>query len=309
MERLVILGGAVVLDIALGDPPDIIHPVAWMGRIIGLVERGGAKLSPAWQFVYGMMMTIFITGLFAVPAYYLVSYLTDLNQVAYIIVAAVLLKLTFSMRGLWSTALKIRRLLRDKKLDKTRFEMRALVSRDTGSLDESQLASGAVESVAEGICNSVVAPLFYFLLLGVPGALGYRVVNTLDSMVGYHGKYEYLGKFAARLDDVLNFIPARLAALMIIIASVLKKGFCKAWNTAFKEHGKTASPNAGWPIAAMAGALGVRLEKEGHYALGENNPRPVRESIGRAVKMFAVGVASWIIICFITEGIRYAVTT
>ena len=309
MERLVILAGAVVLDLASGDPPNIIHPVAWMGKIIGLVERGGAKLSPVWQLIYGTLMTFFITGLFAVPAYYLISYLTDLNQVAYIIVAAVLLKLVFSIRGLWGTALKIRRLLREEKLDKTRFEMRALVSRNTGNLDKSQLASGTVESVAEGLCDSVVAPLFYFLLLGVPGALGYRVVNTLDSMVGYHGKYEYLGKFAARLDDVLNFIPARLAALMLLIAAVFKKGFRKAWDIAFREHGKTASPNAGWPIAAMAGTLGVRLEKEGHYALGKGNPAPTRESIGGAVKVFAVAAASWIMICFITEGIRYAVTT
>jgi adenosylcobinamide-phosphate synthase len=309
MERLWILAGAVVLDAVLGDPPDIIHPVAWMGKIIGLAERGGAKLRPVRQFIYGMLMTILITGLFAVATYYLISYLTDVNQAAYIIVAAVLLKLTFSIRGLWSTALKIRRLLREEKLDKTRFEMRALVSRDTGNLDEKQLASGTVESVAEGMCDSVAAPLFYFLLLGVPGAIGYRVVNTLDSMIGYHGKYEYLGKFAARLDDVLNFIPARLAALMIMTAAIYKKGFRQAWSTALREHGKTASPNAGWPMSAMAGALGVRLEKEGNYVLGEGNPAPARESIGGAVKVFAGAAACWVAVCFIAEGIRIAFTT
>jgi adenosylcobinamide-phosphate synthase len=309
MERLWILAGAVVLDAALGDPPNLIHPVAWMGKVIGLVERGGAKLRPTGQFIYGMLMTIFVTGLFAVPAYYLISYLTDLNQAAYIIVTAVLLKLTFSIRGLWGTALKIRRLLREEKLDKTRFEMRALVSRDISNLDEKHLASGTVESVAEGMCDSVAAPLFYFLLLGVPGAIGYRAVNTLDSMIGCHGKYEYLGKFAARLDDVLNFIPARLAALMIMIAAAFKNGFRKAWSTAQREHGKTASPNAGWPMAAMAGALGVRLEKGGHYELGEGSPAPTRESIGGAVRVFAVAAVSWIIVCFIAEGIRIAVTT
>ena len=129
-----------------------------------------------------------------------------------------------------------------------------------------------MESVAESTCDSLVAPLFYFLLLGVPGAIGYRVVNTLDSMIGYHGKYEYLGKFAARLDDVLNFIPARLTALLLVLAAfVMKRNGRKAWQTALREHAKTESPNAGWPMAAMAGALDVRLEKVGHYQLGKEN--------------------------------------
>jgi adenosylcobinamide-phosphate synthase len=309
LDRLYILAGAVALDAALGEPPNLIHPVAWMGKIIGLSERGGKKLRPTGQFIYGMLMTIFITGLFAVSSYYLISYLTDLNQAAYIIVTAILLKLSFSIRGLCSTALKIRRLLREGKLDRTRREMRALVSRDTVNLDERQLASGAVESVAEGMCDSVAAPLFYFLLLGVPGAIAYRAVNTLDSMIGYRGEYEYLGKFAARLDDVLNFIPARLAALMITAAAVFMKGYRRAWRTALSEHGKTESPNAGWPMAAMAGALGVRLEKAGHYVLGEGNTALARESIGDAIKLFALAAASWIIVCFIGEGIRIAVTT
>ena len=131
--------------------------------------------------------------------------------------------MTFSIKGLRRAAFKIKNLLQDDDLDKTRFELRALVSRDTAGLPRPLLASAAVESVAEGTCDSLVAPLFYFLLLGVPGAIGYRVVNTLDAMIGYHGKYEYLGKFAARLDDVLNYIPARLAALLLVLAAAFQK--------------------------------------------------------------------------------------
>jgi adenosylcobinamide-phosphate synthase len=308
MEILSILALAFCIDLLLGDPPDIIHPVAWMGKVISLLEKGGRKLHPIWQFIYGLVMTLFIAALFSIPVYFLVNYLRDWNQIAYIIVTGILLKLTFSIRGLWRTAVKIKRLLQENNLGKTRFELRALVSRDTRALDKSLMASATTESIAEGICDSVIAPLFYFLLLGVPGAIGYRAVNTLDSMIGYHGKYEYLGKFSARLDDVLNFIPARLAALVVIIAAAVKKTARSAWRTALREHVKTESPNAGWPMAAMAGALNVKLEKPGHYILGKGNPAPSVETIGKAINMFFISVAAWIIICFVAGGIRIAVT-
>jgi adenosylcobinamide-phosphate synthase len=183
------------------------------------------------------------------------------------------------------------------------------VSRDTQDLPEPRLVSAAVESVGEGTGDSLVAPLFYFLFLGVPGAIGYRVVNTLDSMIGYHGKYEYLGKFAARLDDVLNFIPARLAALLLVLAAALQRNGRHAWRTARREHRKTESPNAGWPIAAMAGALDTRLEKVGHYMLGEGKAPLVPETINRAVSLFSLAAALWILICFIAGGVEIVITT
>jgi adenosylcobinamide-phosphate synthase len=308
MEIMLILALAVAIDLALGDPPDAFHPVAWMGKVIAFLEKGGLKLNRVSQFIYGIALTLFTMALFVVLVYFLVNYLDNFNRVAYIIVAAILLKFTFSIRGLRHAAIKVRRLLQEGKLEKTRFELRALVSRDTKDLNEPLLISAAVESVAEGTCDSLVAPFFYFLLLGVPGAVGYRVVNTLDSMIGYHGKYEYLGKFAARLDDVLNFIPARLAALLLVLAAALKKGGRNAWKTALKEHVKTESPNAGWPMAAMAGALNLRLEKVGHYVLGEGRPAPAPESIDKAVKLFLLAAAAWILVCFIAGGIKIVIT-
>jgi adenosylcobinamide-phosphate synthase len=309
MEIIPILALAIAIDMAMGDPPNAFHPVAWMGKVISLLERGGLKLNQAGQLIYGTGMTLFTAALFVIPVYFLITYLHDLNQVAYIIVTGVLLKFTFSIRGLRHAAMKVRRLLQEDKLDKTRFELRALVSRDTKDLDEPLLVSAAVESVAEGTCDSLVAPIFYFLLLGVPGAIGYRAVNTLDSMIGYHGKYEHLGKFAARLDDILNFIPARLAALLLVLAAATKRRGRDAWKTALKEHVRTESPNAGWPMAAMAGALNVRLEKVGHYILGEGRTTPVLESIDSAVKLFSVAASVWILICFIAGGIKIVVTT
>ena len=307
MEILIILALAAAIDLALGDPPDAFHPVAWMGRVISLLERGGLKLNAAGQFAYGIGMTLFTAALFVLPVYFLLAYLQDFNRIVYIIIAAVLLKTTFSIRGLRRAALRIKILLEDDNLEKTRFELRALVSRDTGSLPRPLLASAAVESVAEGTGDGLVAPLFYFLILGVPGAIGYRVVNTLDSMIGYHGKYEHLGKFAARADDVLNFIPARLAALLLILAAALKKTGRRSWRTARREHSRTESPNAGWPMSAMAGALGARLEKPGHYVLGDGGAPPGPETIGRAVGLFQVAAAACLLLCFIAGGIRLAV--
>ena len=309
MEIILIVALAVAFDLALGDPPDAAHPVAWMGRVIAGLEKGGLKLNPAGQFGYGAVMTLFTAALFAVPVYYLVVYLRDVNQVVYIVVAAGLLKITFSVRGLRRAAFKVKKLLTDDNLGKTRFELRALVSRDTGDLPRPLLASAAVESVGEGTCDSLVAPLFYFLLFGVPGAIGYRAVNTLDAMIGYHGKYEYLGKFAARLDDILNFIPARIAALLLVLAAALTKNGRRAGRTALREHVRTESPNAGWPMAAMAGALDVRLEKAGHYVLGEGGASPGPETIDRAVRLFSVAAAAGILVCFIVGGIQIAATS
>jgi adenosylcobinamide-phosphate synthase len=134
-----------------------------------------------------------------------------------------------------------------------------------------------------------VAPLLYFALFGVPGALAYRAINTLDAMIGYHGHFEYLGRAAAKLDDLANLIPARLSALLIIAAAALSGAAAgDAARIALRDHARTESPNAGWPMAAMAGALGVRLEKLGHYRLGE-----ATRDCGAETIRSAIGIARW----------------
>ncbi len=172
------------------------------------------------------------------------------------------------------------------------------------------MVSATVESVAENIVDSFVAPLFYFLLLGIPGAVAYRVVNTLDAMIGYHGKYEYLGKFASRLDDVLNFIPARVTVFLLVFASFLSGRDARAaWQVALNEHSRTESPNAGWTMAAAAGALNVQLVKVGHYRLGAAATPLVPQTIDAALRLVLISMLSWAGICFMAGGIRFAVTT
>ncbi len=307
--EIIIIALAVAVDLVLGDPPNAFHPVAWMGKVISFLEKGGLKLNTTGQFIYGIFMTLFTVALFVVPLYFIFLYLGHISLVAGLILGALILKSTFSIKGLRKTASKVKRLLDDDKLKETRSELRALVSRDTKDLPEPLLVSAAVESVAEGTGDSLVAPLFYFLLFGLPGAIAYRVVNTMDSMIGYHGKYEHLGKFAARLDDVLNFIPTRIAALLLVLAAALKRNGRRAWHTALHEHARTESPNAGWPMTAMAGALNVRLEKPGHYALGEAKAALLPETIASAVSVFSIAAALWILICLIAGGIKIVIAT
>ena len=310
MDILLMLPLAILIDTAFGEPPNTIHPVAWMGKVIGFFEKLGHNRHSAFQLVYGAIITLFVIALFTVPAYFLMSFLNDFSMIAYTIVGAILLKSTFCLRGLRQAAFDMKQLLISDKLDASRSELKVLASRDASKLSKPLVVSGVVESVAESSCDSFIAPIFYFLIFGVPGAIAYRVANTFDSMMGYHGKYEYLGKFAARLDDVLNFIPARLTALFIIIAAYLSKhNGSQAMKTALRDHSKTESPNAGWPMSAAAGALDVQLEKAGHYKLGNPDKPLVPETIDRSLGLMHSTFANWVLVCLITGVILIVTTT
>ncbi len=309
MEALFILLLALIIDLALGEPPAVIHPVVWMGKVISSLIKAGSGRSPTVQFLYGLGVVLLTVGIFVVPVYFALSYLKSLNLVAYIFVAAMILKTSFSLKGLRRAALRVRNLLAEDKLAAARFELRALVGRDTGQLDKSLMVSAAVESVAENSCDSFFAPLFYFLLFGVPGAVAYRVINTLDAMIGHHGEFEYLGKFAARLDSVANFIPARITALLIVLATwMCRKNASAAWRIMLRDRRKTESPNAGWTMSAITGALGVQLEKVGYYKLGDNHDCLSLSTIDASLQIIMTTALFWSLLLILIEVI-YHVTT
>ena len=161
------------------------------------------------------------------------------------------------------------------------------------SLDAEAVAAGAIESVAENASDSIVAPLFYFVLLGVPGAVAYRVINTLDAMIGYRGEYEALGKFAARLDDAVNWIPARLTAGLLLAAGLVLRLDVRGGSRILRRDGaRTPSPNGGRPMAAMAGLLGVALAKPGVYVLGDAGASVTPATIGQARRVLTI--AGWL---------------
>jgi adenosylcobinamide-phosphate synthase len=205
-----------------------------------------------------------------------------------------LLKTTIALRGLGQAAGEVQAALESGDLAEARRLLSwHLVSRDTSALTESQVAAATIESVAENTSDGIVGPLFYYALGGLPGALAYRWVNTCDSILGYHDvEREWLGKIPARFDDLLNLLPARLTAALLAVAAVLTgDDACNAWHVWRRDAGTTESPNAGHPMGAAAGALGVELEKVDHYRLGAGQPPPTITDIGRAVSLMRGAVA------------------
>ena len=276
---------ALLLDLVLGEFfPARLHPVAWMGKLIQLLQglapgmghgdhpnpqdqkalsQGGSR---GWNFpalIFGAALAILIPGAFASATYFAFEGLRSLSGIGYILVGALVLKSTFAVR-----------MLEEGRLDDARAGLKSLVSRDTSGLTPELATAAAVELVAENTTDSFVAPWLAFALFGPPGAVAYRAINTLDSMLGYHGVYEYLGKASARLDDLVNLVPARLCALLIVAGGVSHpQGWSReaknGWRVMWRDHAKTESPNAGWTMSSMAGALGVQLEKVGHYRIGD----------------------------------------
>ena len=309
MEIIFILLTALIIDITLGEPPNMLHPVAWLGKLISLETKLSPQKHKLAQIAYGISMVVVTLVLIVTPVYLLLIYLKDINSLVYIISAGILFKSTFALRGLRQAVHTSKMLLAQNKLEQARISLGSLVSRDTADLNESQLVSATIESATENSCDSFVAPLFYFLLFGVPGAIAYRIVNTFDAMVGYHGKWEYLGKFAARLDDVVNFLPARVTALLIIISAwICRKNILQAWHIMFRDHKKTQSPNAGWTMSAIAGALGVQLEKTGHYKLGDNHNSLSLATIDASLHMIMIAAIIWSFLSILAEVI-YLVAT
>jgi len=297
MTGLYILLGALLLDLLAGEAPNRFHPVAWLGKFISLQ----LKLVPAdgnvRRFICGVTMVILTTAMVTVPLYFLAQYLQSLNAIAYILFSIYLLKNTFSLRGLWQAVQKVKTSLSGGDLIKARWHTNALVSRKTEDLSKGQVISAAIESCAEHLCDSFVAPLFYFAIFGLPGAVAYRIMNTFDAMIGFHGKWEYTGKFAARLDDVLNFIPARLSGAFIFLASAIcSADFADSWRAMLGQHGKTESPNAGWTMSAMAGSLGITLEKPGAYCLNGGGRELTLTAITRSQQILAAAAAIWLLI-------------
>jgi adenosylcobinamide-phosphate synthase len=292
---------ALLLDLTLGDPPNRYHPVAWMGSAIAAMQRRAprrGRLAYGALIAWGGALTAAGAGRFIEVA------LARLPSQLSWAMEAGLLKMTFSLSGLVNAAREIDAALQAGDLPKARrLAAWHLVSRDTFALNASQVAAATIESLAENASDGVVAPLCYYTAGGLPATLAYRYVSTTDSMLGYRDEArEWLGKVPARSDDVLNLLPARLTALLMVAAALLTgqdvRGCRRIWK---RDSGQTASPNAGHPMSAAAGALGVALEKVGHYKLGAGLRPPRREDIGRAVRLVQVTVGLAAVLCMLVS--------
>ncbi len=280
---------ALLFDIILGEPPAFIHPVVWMGRLIyPFVRRAPSK----HRKLFGLFMVISCTGLAVIAGIAITSLGSGIFSM---IVAAFFLKSAFSIRMLLVSALGVKKDLEKDMIEKVRKDLKIFVGRNTSGLNKYQSASAVIESLAESFVDGILSPLFYFLIFGLSGALAYRMINTLDSMVGYKKEpFIDLGYVAARLDDLANWVPARLSLLFIFIASFIFGSPRNALATCIHDNDKTASPNSGWPMAAVSGALKVRLEKIGYHVLGNDFPHPEAYQIKNAVNI--MGISSLLVI-------------
>ena len=281
---------AFLIDAIFGEYPDRIHPTIAIGKVIAYLKLKTKNTNPKIEKANGVFLAVSVMLLFSVPVFLLLFWIRQsFGSIPYIIVGAVLFKATFSVKGMGHYTKPIATALKKNDLTQARKWLPFIVRRDPDTLNERQIASAAVESIAESTTDGITAPFFFFALFGVPGAFAYRVVNTLDSMVGYKNvENKNIGWFSANLDTITNFIPARLTAYLMVVASfLLRENWRESWRILQRDKRKTASINAGWTISAMAGALNIQLEKKGYYVLGDDHGISP-EQITKALRIMAL---------------------
>jgi adenosylcobinamide-phosphate synthase len=292
IDSALILLIALLIDAIFGEAPDRAHPTVWMGKVISFLKPRIRNANPANEKIYGVLLALFVMALFAVPACLILFWVRQfLGWLPYIIVAAILLKMTFAVKCMSKYTLPIADAIEKGDVDEAKSLLHYIVRRDPATLNERHVISAAVESIAESTTDGVTSPIFFFALLGVPGAFAYRVINTLDSMVGYRDETHLnIGWFSANLDTAANYVPTRLTALLMAVSAMLVgENWRSSWRIINRDRKNMSSVNAGWTIAAMAGALETQLEKPGSYKLGDGDalsPSHIR----RALRMMNVTV-------------------
>jgi adenosylcobinamide-phosphate synthase len=296
---------AFLIDAVFGEYPDRIHPTVGIGKIIAYLKPKLKSQNPQVEKANGVLLAITVMLVVSLPVFALLFWLRQsfgvYGQIFYIIVGAVLFKATFAVKGMGYYTKPIAAALKKHDLAEARKWLPYIVRRDPNSLNERQIASAAVESIAESTTDGITAPFFFYALFGVPGAFAYRVVNTLDSMVGYKNvENKNIGWFSANLDTIANYIPARLTGLLMVASAFfLGENWRESWRIMQRDKHKMASINAGWTIAAMAGALDTQLEKQGCYVLGDDHGISP-EHINRALRMMALTAALFGLVVVLT---------
>lgn len=245
------------------------HPVIGIGRLISFLEEKfyPKRRSPRSEFLRGLGLSLFVVAVTWSVVVLLLLAAAGVGSLFFGLVAFYLLYALLACGGLARAAGRVLETLENEGLEAGRKELSGIVGRETGRLEEEDILRAVIETVAENFSDGVIAPLFYLFLGGLPLAWAYKAVNTLDSMLGYkNSRYLHFGRFAARLDDLANLVPARLSALLILLAGRLQGlDWHSGWRILRRDRRAHASPNSGWPEAAMAGILGVRLGGANYY--------------------------------------------
>lgn len=257
-----------ILDTIIGDPYKLPHPIRWIGSFISILEKLCRKIakSNTMLMILGAIL-VFIVVFVSGGITLLVLKLASFNKYAYLIVSSVICYYMLAGKSLKTESMKVYKAFENNDTEGARKAVSMIVGRDTQSLTKEGIIKAAVETVAENSSDGVVAPLIYMLIFGPVGGVVYKAVNTMDSMIGYvEEKYFYIGKFAAKLDDVLNYIPARISGILVIISAfILRYEYKNAFRIFKRDRRKHASPNSAQTESAMAGALGVQLAGDATY--------------------------------------------
>ena len=301
LDPLILLLMALCLEAALGEARFLFrvvpHPVRLIGGVVGFLERklNREQRSESDRAVRGLLVVLAVSGL-SLGVGVGVAWLTQTYTFAWIL-EMLLVATLIAQRGLYARVRAVGLALRDEGLDQARQAVAHIVGRDPGKLDAHGVARGAIESAAENFCDAVVAPVFWYVLFGFPGLCLYKAVNTMDSMIGYRTpRYRAFGMTAARFDDALNVIPARLSGLFLALAAVVVPTArpAAAFKVMVRDSGKHRSMNAGWPEGAVAGALDLALAGPRHYAdgpvadswIGDGTARATHRDIRRALYLY-----------------------
>ena len=285
-NMLMAIAVAICVDFMLGDPRNKFHPVAWLGRLIeyfipklkqknssgiNTISNGDKKRKERLRSIIFSVLLIVVFGI----AVHIcaVAVLHAIGYIALVIFCALTLKITIAIKGMEKHAIAVMSALENGDLIKARSNLSMIVKRDTRNLDEQHVISATIESIGENIVDGITSPLFYYSFLGPTGAFSYRIINTLDSMLGYTDTYhKNIGWMPALLDTVANYVPSRITAIIMVIAArIVHADWRKCIQILCRDGAKTSSRNAGYPMAAMAGALRINLEKIGHYSLGDKS--------------------------------------
>jgi adenosylcobinamide-phosphate synthase len=300
---------AILLDLILGDPspnyPDKwvfkLHPTVLMGKFTGKIEPYFKNQNPKVEKFLGVLLGLTVIAAFTLPVYFgLWAIFTYISIFVYAVVGIAILKMTICIKLETDWAKAVAKAMNENDAEETK-KYSHFSRRDSTKLNSTQMGSAVIESMSENLIDFKLSPMMSFALFGVTGAIAFRAINTLDGMVGFKTK-EHIntGWFSANLDNVVNYIPTRLTALlMIVAAAILRMDAGNAWRMARRDHKKTPSRNHGWPMAAVAGALRIQLEKPGQYILGDAQEPLTGEKILGALRIRDVTIILWMLLCLV----------
>jgi len=294
LDALAIVILAILIDRFIGDVPNAIHPLRWMGNILDAIDRHISNRSSRFTSFLGFLSYLFVFFLFGGIAILIIAavhhYVSQYNElwgeIAWIVVTAFILKIQFAIFSFRKHCDPICEDLDAGRVEDAVAKVQMIVSRNTKGMDAEHIASSCCETVSENLVDSVVSPTFYFGFLGIVGSIMFRCSNLMDAMWGYlNEKYGRLGYFPAKFDDVLGWLTSRVSPYFVALAAmILRMDWKAAVPAAKEEHTKTPSPNSGWPMTAVSAALGISMEKKGVYVMGKG-PMPTTRDVQRCLRL------------------------